>query len=257
MVSGVKLHTVVVAGAVVQIVLCAMLPLRWAVVPAAIILLNSTITTLLQLRSIRANTFMKHSVLGRTTAQIPSAEGTFGPDPATQGLVVFNLGVQWNHPLGVLAPGVARVSNDFLAMAKDLEARRAELGLLSVSTWRGSERETNTSFNLSFYFRDVESIHRFAQEDLHRRTWNWYNAEKPTHIGIYHETFVVPARSYETMYVNCHPVLMGRGAVSCEGKDGGGRWLNTLVSADVPALRTQYARLGRDEQGVPKELLSV
>ena len=257
MASGVKLHTIVATGAAVQIVLCAVLPLRWAVVPAAILLLNSAITTLLQLRSIRANTFMKHSILSRTTAQIPSAEGKFGPDAANQGLVVFNLGIQWNHPLGVLAPGVARTSNDFLAMAKDLEARRAEFGLLSVSIWRGSERETNTSLNVSLYFRDVESIHRFAHEDLHRRTWDWYNAEKPTHIGIYHETFVVPARSYETVYINCHPVLMGRGAVRCEDKEGGGRWLNTLVSADVPALRTQYARLGRDEKGVPQELLTV
>ena len=76
---------------------------------------------------------------------------------------------------------------------------------------------------------------------------------KPKHLGIFHETYSVPAHEYENIYVNCHPVMMGRASVKTTVGDEE-KWTNTLVNADVPALKTQYARMSRDEQGIPKEL---
>lgn len=225
----------------------------WAMVPAITMLLSSVLKTCLQLLNPYDNAFMTGVIPGRTTAQLPSISGRFGPDPGSQPVVVFNLGIQWNHPLGFLAPGVRDVSRNFLAMSQELLLRREELGLLSVSDWRGKERGSNNTFLISFYFKDVESIHTFAHEELHTMARNQYSAMKGTHIGVFHETFVVPARGYESMYVNCHPLLMGRGVVKCDEKKEGEDWVNTLVSADTPALKTQYARLGRFETGVVKE----
>lgn len=249
--DAVSKQTIILGGALLQIILSAILPARWAAVPAAVLLFNSVIKTIIQLRSPHGNDFMTGVIPGRTTAQLPSETGSFGPDPASQSVVVFHLGIQWNHPLGFLAPGARDLSKNYAAMMKDLLSRQEELGLLSVSDWRGKERGCNNTYLLTFYFKDVASIHRFAHEELHRAAWDNFVATKPAHIGVFHETFEVPARAYESMYVNCSPLLMGRGQARCETKEGE-RWVNSLVSADTPALKTQYARMGRDEMGVPK-----
>ncbi|KAF7554045.1 hypothetical protein G7046_g6922 [Stylonectria norvegica] len=244
-----KLQTIVLIGAILQVLLCALVPLRWAVVPAAVLLLNSVLITVFQLLTKSPTEFNAATIPGRATAQFPRADGSFGTQPGAAPVVVFNLGVQWNHPLGLFAPGVMEVSERFIAMDKDLASRREELGLLSGSAWRGDDRKSNNTFVMTYYFKDVESIHRFAHEPLHRETWDWINASKHTHIGIFHETFCVPAQAYETVYVNCNPVLLGRAAIRVQEAKGGGKWMNSLVNANVPALKTQYARLSRNERG--------
>ncbi|KAM0435347.1 hypothetical protein ACHAPT_003441 [Fusarium lateritium] len=250
--DALKPHTTILIGSILQLILSATLPLRWAVVPPAIILLNSTITTILQLNSPKPNEYTVNTVPGRVTSQLPFRDGTFGNKPGASPVVVFNLGVQANHPLGIASPHFAKVGEYFQALHRDLTARRDELGMLSYSNWRGDERSSNNTRLQTYYFRDVESLNRFAHEELHRKVWDWMNKEKPEHIGIFHETFCVPAHAYETIYLNCHPVLMGRAAVKTKGEDEEA-WRNSLVSADVPALKTQWARLSRDAKGNPKE----
>lgn len=229
--------------------------MKWAVVPVIVMVLNSIVTTIVQVTIPGHNNFMNNSVPGRTTAQLPSKEGRFGPRPSDQPIVVFNLGIQFNHPLGYLSPGGKEIGDAFLALQNELFNKRDEYGLLTMSHWRGSERESNSTLLMTFYFKDVESIHRLAHEDIHRNIWQFYDKMKPSHIGVFHETFCVPAKGYETMYVNCAPVLFGRGAVKTwgEGMEGDNEWRNVLVSADTPALKTQYARLSRHESGSPKE----
>jgi hypothetical protein len=169
-------------------------------------------------------------------------------------VVVFHLGIQINHPLGLAAPGMNQIGKYFTAMLKDLESHRDEYGLLTSSSWRGDERSSNNTLLNIYYFRDVEGLHRFAHGEVHRKAWDYMNKTKPQHVGIFHETYSVPARAYENIYVNCHPVMMGRATVrtTSVGEEEE-RWTNTLVSADVPTLKTQYARMSRDEQGNPKE----
>ena len=249
----IKPHTIILIGALLQLVLCSILPLRWAVVPPSIFLLNSIITTISQIFSTRPNEYTSTAVPGRVTAQLPLENGKFGGQPSSRSIVVFNLGVQWNHPLGLLAPGVPELAKDFMAMNKELKSRREEFDLLGLSSWRGDDRASNNTLVTTYYFKDVESIHRFAHEPLHRQMWDKFSANKHSHIGIFHETFCVPAKAWETVYVNCHPILMGRAADKVE-VDGEEMWVNSLVSADMPALKTQYARLGRNERGVPKEV---
>ncbi|PNY25310.1 Uncharacterized protein TCAP_04738 [Tolypocladium capitatum] len=251
-----SLYDTVLVAAFFQFLFCVLLPPGFSVVPSAVLLLGYAATSLIHYLtpSSSVNPYTQHVVPGRATAQLPGPSGSFGAAPGAQGgLVVFILGVQWNHPLGILCPGGKDVSQKFLAMNADLLRRREELGLLSVNNWNGASLETATSTSITYYFRDVESIHRFAHEELHRKAWDWFSGRRYKHIGIFHETFIVPARSYETGYVNCIPAGLGRGVVRCEDAGGEGQWVNTLVSADTPALRTQMSRLGRDAQGNPKE----
>jgi hypothetical protein len=251
--SSLKMETKLLIGALIQILVCAVLPLRWAVVPAAAMLLNSIITTIIQLLVPSKNTFQDGVVHGRSSAQFPTSDGTYGPTPANKSLVVFNLGVQFNHPLGIFAPDVKPITKFITAMLADIRSRRDELGLISVSDWKAMDRNSNATLNFSFYFRDVESVHKFAHEELHKEAWKFYETAKPYHIGVFHETFCVPAGQYETIYDHCRPVFLGKGLVSKESKEEGidGR-SRLLVSADTPALKSQYARLNRYENGSPK-----
>ncbi|EMT65355.1 hypothetical protein FOC4_g10011338 [Fusarium odoratissimum] len=135
-------------------------------------------------------------------------------------------GMLANHPLGLAAPGMEQISKYFMAMHNDLASKRDE----------------------------YESLHRFAHDELHRKAWDYVNKSKLKHVGIFHETFNVPAREYENVYVNCHPVLMGHATVkTTEGGEEEKRWINSLVSADTPLLKTQYARMSRDEHGRLKD----
>ncbi|KAF4988018.1 hypothetical protein FDECE_15219 [Fusarium decemcellulare] len=254
--DGLKPHTVVLVGSILQLVLCAALPLRWAIVPPAILVLNSAITTILQVQSPKSNEYNENVVPGRATAQLPNSNGDFGNKPGAKPVVVFHLGVQVNHPLGLAAPSFNKVAEYFLAMQKELSNRREDFGMLGFSNWRGDERRSNNTLLLVYYFRDIEGLHRFAHEELHRKAWDWISKSKLKHIGIFHETFCVPAHAYETVYVNCHPVMLGRASVKTTGvqKEEEETWVNSLVSADIPTLKTQWARLSGDEKGNPKDM---
>ncbi|KAF9776860.1 hypothetical protein IL306_004889 [Fusarium sp. DS 682] len=246
---------IIVVGSLIQLALCVALPLRWAVVPPLAVLLNSIVTTSIQLCSTKPNEHNKNVVRGRATAQLPFSTGSFGPTPGASPVVVFHLGIQANHPLGVAAPGMEQVSKYFMAMHKELTSHRDEYGMLSSSTWRGDEKSSNNTLLLIYYFRDIESLHRFAHDEVHRKAWDYMNKSKLEHVGIFHETFNVPAREYENVYVNCRPVLMGRATVkTTEVGEKEGRWTNSLVTADTPFLKTQYARMSRDEHGRPKDI---
>lgn len=186
-------------------------------------------------------------VRGRPSAQQPAGGGALGPEPGARGLVVFVLGIQWNHPRGVLSPGGPEMGRRFGEMHAELLRRRAELGVLGASEWAGAGPTSGTSMAFVYYFADVANIHVFAQEALHRDAWDWFKARGLPHVGIFHETYAVPAGAYETIYENCAPVGLGRASVRCEGEGvaEGQPWVNTLVSADTPALWTHLARLGR------------
>ncbi|RGP63674.1 hypothetical protein FSPOR_8460 [Fusarium sporotrichioides] len=249
-----KPQVTIAIGSFIQVALCAILPFRWAIVPSAAVLLNSIITTLIQVRSTKPNEYDESIIPGRVTAQLPFSSGIFGSKPGANSVVVFHLGIQMNHPLGLAAPGMSQVGKYFKAMMEDLESHRDEYGLLTSSSWRGDERSSNNTLLNIYYFRDVEGLHRFAHGDIHRKAWDYMNKTKPKHVGIFHETYSVPARAYENLYVNCHPVMMGRATVRTTPVDEEDeKWMNTLVSADMPALKTQYARMSRDEQGNSKE----
>ncbi|PHH82795.1 hypothetical protein CDD82_4774 [Ophiocordyceps australis] len=259
----------VVTAALVQLAVCLALPTNFAIVPPAVLLLCWAISSLVHhvAPSAVPNPYKEHVVSHRASAQLPlnksdaanasekaSKGAVFGAKPASSGIVVFNLGGQFNHPLGSRAPGAAAVQNFFVQMVNQLSDRREELGLLSIAHWHGASTDDITSINTTFYFRDVESIHRFAHEELHRTAWDYYYKSKYPHLGIFHETFVVEPGSWETIYENCSPVGLGNGSVRLPhlDQDGQPRWVSTLVAADNPSLKTQKARLGKLDQTASK-----
>ncbi len=115
------------------------------------------------------------------------------------GVVVFLIGARVNRPLAVRRwwPVVSAMPG----MLRELQQDPA-LGLLGVTSavhGRGSL--------MVQYWRDVESLQAYAHdtEHAHRPAWRAFNRagrEAGGAVGIWHETFVVPAGGHESMYVD-------------------------------------------------------
>lgn len=248
------MHKTLLGGALFQLCLSILLPTQWAIVPTACFILITFINGVIDASKnpvLTPAAYLANVVPGRVSPQLPSLTGDHGFKSGAQIVVVFHVGVQWNHPLGARCPGGPEVFAMFRALATDIAMRRDELGLLSVSRWQnndGYSAEGKTTM-LTYYFKDEASIRKFAHEDMHRKAWNWYTTLKTnTHIGVFHETFAVPPHAYEAIYFNCSPLLLGNGMDRCKTEQGE-KWVNTLVKADHPNLKTANGRMGRDAKG--------
>ncbi|WP_432247751.1 DUF4188 domain-containing protein [Streptomyces sanyensis] len=133
---------------------------------------------------------------GRTTA---AADGE---------VVVFLIGMRINRLLAV-----HRWLPVFLAMPmmlRELERDRS-LGLLHHLLLTGSPR----TYYLVQYWESKDKLLAYASEPehLHRSWWGRMNRavrRGGRHVGIWHETYVVPAGSYESIYADMPPHGLGR-----------------------------------------------
>lgn len=64
-----------------------------------------------------------------------------------------------------------------------------------------SDHEGVTAIWIS-YWRDVESLQRFAAASAHMLGRTEYEAGKHPYVGVFHETYHAPKGSYETIYSN-------------------------------------------------------
>jgi hypothetical protein len=250
-------------GALLQASLFLALPARWAVLPTAAFALHGILSAALQTLFPSLNQFNKDVVPGRVAGQLPNAtynpsqpsdKPLFGPKASGEQLVVFHLGLRYNHPLGMFCPGAQELKPRVVAMYRSLEVEARKYGCLGNSVWRGAGRESaNTSVHC-FYFRSVEGLHAFAHDPVHREAWDWfYRWRKETgyrHIGIYHETFRAGPGDWESLYVDMPPTLLGGTNVGVRNAETGDEeYVVPLVDADHTRLRSQYGRMGRTKAG--------
>ena len=111
--------------------------------------------------------------------------------------VVFLIGARINYWWKVhrFVP-VARAMG---RMLRELE-EHPELGLLHVESWTG-----RTSI-LVQYWRSFDHLHEYARlrDAEHLPAWAEFNRTVGTNgdVGIWHETYLVPAGQYEAIYAN-------------------------------------------------------
>ena len=122
-------------------------------------------------------------------------------------VVVFLIGMRVNSVLKVREwLPVARAMGPML---RELSKDKASglLGFRTLPTWRG--------VTLIQYWESVEKLQEFASDTgrTHRPAWVDYfrNSFKGGAVGIWHETYVVPAGNTETIYGNMP--LLGLGKV--------------------------------------------
>lgn len=123
-------------------------------------------------------------------------------------VVVFLIGMRVNSLLKVREwLPVARAMGPMLReLSKDQDS--GLLGFRTLPTWRG--------VTLIQYWKSVEKLQAFAGDSgrTHRPAWVDFfrNSYKGGAVGIWHETYVVPAGHTETIYGNMPLLGLGRAA---------------------------------------------
>jgi fumagillin biosynthesis monooxygenase len=256
------LQELFLVGALLQLLLLAVLPSRYALLPTLILFLHTIATTTIQTLSKRHNTFAAGPMPSKSSAQFPSPgyDPRASPSPftsstpASQGVVVLHLGVRFNHPLGVLSPGAKQAGEANDACNERLfSVAREKFGCLGYSSWRASERAKNNTIVTIYYFRNLEGLHAFAHDEVHMEVWKWYEQFTRklgfTHLGVFHEVFVSAPGQYETVYRNMPPVLMAAGSVPVRNEETGEEeWVGMMVDADRKKLWSSALRLGMEEK---------
>lgn len=133
-------------------------------------------------------------------------------------VVVFLVGMRINR-----FRAVRRWWPTFVAMPRMLRELGMDpsLGLLGARTVVQSPR----SIFVVQLWRDVESLHAYARaaDHVHQPAWAAFNRavrESSGAVGIWHETYVVPAGSHESLYVDVPTVGLAAafGAVEATGR---------------------------------------
>ena len=132
-------------------------------------------------------------------------------------LVVFLIGMRVNSLLKVREwlPVAGAMGPMLRELSKDKDS--GLLGFRTLPTWRG--------VTLIQYWESVEKLQAFAGDNgrTHRPAWVDFfrNSYKGGAVGIWHETYVVPAGHTETIYGNMPLLGLGRAAgVEPVGKRG-------------------------------------
>ena len=62
------------------------------------------------------------------------------------------------------------------------------------------------------YWESFEQLETFAHGEFHRGIWKDYyqSAAQQKVVGIFHETYIVPAKNYEAIYVNMPEFGLGK-----------------------------------------------
>ena len=73
------------------------------------------------------------------------------------------------------------------------------------------EEDCNNTMVWISYWKSVDHLHAFAQGDVHRAGWDWWNGNKKyPHIGIQHEMYYAPRGHWENIAYNFRPFGFGR-----------------------------------------------
>ena len=100
------------------------------------------------------------------------------------------------------------------------------------------------------YWKDIEHLHAFARGPSHTTGWNWWGETQKQwpHIGIFHETYNVPAGGWETIYQNFHPIGMAQTKHRVMDKSTGTmRLISPLVEAKGGKWKSMMLRMGGHE----------
>ncbi|KAH6637450.1 hypothetical protein C7974DRAFT_374141 [Boeremia exigua] len=247
-------------GAVIQAAAYALLPYRniVTVLPVFLFLGYKLAYTACTLTGLVPNPRMKNVVAGHTTPVFPDEKGT--QDKAADSTVcAIILGVISNHPLGMLGSGFKEVGDEFTAMVSQLSDDATTYGYLGSSNWlNAGDNSTSSEFMSILYFGNEQYLHDYAHGPMHSKTMQWWRkvAKDIPHIGIMHEVFSCPKKSWEGVYINYAPVGLGATSKEVTGSDGKKAWVNPLVRA-TGKLSHSKGRMGRTYDNNEEEKIAT
>ena len=129
--------------------------------------------------------------------------------------VVFLIGMRINKPLRI--DKWLPVATAMPKMLKELYAN-PELGLIHHEMW------FSRTLVLIQYWRSIEQLIAYAKNRNaeHLPAWQAFNKAVGTDgsVGIWHETYMVSDKKYETVYANMPPFGLGKAGTLVEARSG-------------------------------------
>jgi len=246
--DDIAVSTWLLVGACLQILLVATLPTFLATTPALTLLLSRVLINISTRNGLLRDSSTKGVRLGRFSNQFPQPDGSLSPTPSDQEVVVFILGARSNHVNGRYAPGMAAVGEAYSEMWKDAEENREKWGFLGKTTGlKTSNLESNNATIWISYWKNLDSLERFAQGAAHKKGWDLFRqtTKKYPHIGIMHETYAVPKGRWETIYINFLPFGMGQTQHLTEKGKETGQTVSSLMETNGAWWKSMRSRMGQ------------
>ncbi|KAJ8110024.1 hypothetical protein OPT61_g7023 [Boeremia exigua] len=242
-------------GAVIQATAYALLPYRniVTILPVVLFLGYKLAYTVAVAAGILPNPRMKNVIPGHATPVFPDEKGV-QEKAADSTVCAIILGVVSNHPLGMLGPGFKEIGDQFDNMVMQMADDATKYGYLGFSSWlNASDNETSNEFMSILYFENEHYLDEYAHGPMHSEVMQWWKkvAKDIPHVGIMHEVFACPKKSWEGNYINYAPVGLGATSKEVSGPDGKKSWVNPLVRAKGKLLHSK-GRMGRisdDKEG--------
>jgi len=129
--------------------------------------------------------------------------------------VVFLIGMRINKPLRV--DKWFPVASAMPKMLKELYSN-PELGLIHHEMW------FSRTIVLIQYWRSIEQLLAYAKnrDAEHLPAWQAFNKSIGTDgsVGIWHETYIVSDKKYETVYSNMPPFGLGKAGTLVKARSG-------------------------------------
>ncbi|EXJ93248.1 hypothetical protein A1O3_01805 [Capronia epimyces CBS 606.96] len=142
-----------------------------------------------------------------------SQEGVEAESPSAKQVTVMVLGARVHHPAGLLAPGLLDIMQGMQQLYQQLEEDPKVWGFLGhTPALVSSEDSANNTIIWLLYWETPEALHHFAISSMHPKLVQEYQRQASAsgyHVGIMHEVYDVPARHWETIYLNMRPFAMG------------------------------------------------
>jgi heme-degrading monooxygenase HmoA len=123
----------------------------------------------------------------------------------TEDIVVFIIGMRVNKRFALHK--WLPVFNAMPGMIKELYTNKDELGFLSMESYFG----LRTSAMIQ-YWRSMDDLLAYAKNEKHLSAWANFNKKVGNNdaVGIYHETYQIRNRSYESVYGNMPHYGLGK-----------------------------------------------
>ncbi|KAF2153745.1 hypothetical protein K461DRAFT_311814 [Myriangium duriaei CBS 260.36] len=247
-----RIETFMIAGAILQTILSAVLPLRYAFIPAAFLALAKIADMYAVKTGLKKNPHMDGVIMAKFSAQFPDKSGNFGNQPARDGVCILMIGARNNGALGMFETKFAELGKYMNKMQDELKAKPEENGFLGGSVWMGTERTTSTHLMNIMYFKSAAHVHEYAHGPLHREAWTWWynNIKDLKEMSIYHELYEVPSGNYEAIYDHMPPALAAATQHKVQLKSEQGTeeaWMLPVVDARKGQLKTSRGRMARSQ----------
>ncbi|KAI8941996.1 hypothetical protein NX059_000106 [Plenodomus lindquistii] len=210
------ISTWLLLGSTLQSLLVLILPRTIALLPPLLFLTYRLTHSYLIATNHIPNPQTKGIIRGRHTWKIPSSSPTTTNTDATKheasdSIVVLVLAASWSHPNGRFSPGSKDLGDYFMRMWADASAHRSTYGFLGNTPGLSSsgydtrpDGQGRTTVFLS-YWKTLDGLRKFAHAATHMQGHTWWEkgaGDKYPHLGIMHETYVVPGGGWENVFLN-------------------------------------------------------